>query len=119
MKIYGLALLFFVALALPAFAKTATWERNTEPDMKHYRVWLCKVKDCVVQRTGSTPYAVVDQTPEGIVPSVELPDGIEGQAAVDAGDFTGNYSPLSNKSNFSTVPADTLAPLAPLNFTVK
>lgn len=102
-----------------AFAKNATWTRNSEPDMKHYRVWLCQVKGCSVQRTGNTPYALVDQTPEGVNPFVVLPDGVEGQAAVDAGDQSGNYSGLSNKANFSTVQTDIHAPAVPLNFMIE
>jgi len=109
---------FFLLLVSPAFARDATWTGNTEPDMDKYRVWLCKVAGCVVQRTGNTPFAVVIHTAPGGEYSVTIPDDLAGDAAVDAVDKSGNASPLSNHASFSVVPPD-LPPVAPLNFRVK
>jgi hypothetical protein len=109
---------FFGVLAAPTFARDATWTRNTEPDMKQYRVWLCKVAGCVVQRTNNTPFALVEQTPLDVTPSVTIPDDLAGDAAVDAVDQAGNASPLSNHASFSVVLPD-LPPAAPVGFSVR
>jgi len=112
------ACVFFGALATPAFARDATWTGNTEPDVEKYRVWLCKVAGCVVQRTGNTPFAVVIHTAPGGVYSVTIPDDLAGDAAVDAVDLAGNASPLSNHASFLVVLPD-LPPLAPAGFSVR
>ena len=92
---------------------TLEWDRGTEPDLKEYRVWLCYVKDCVVNRTGNTVYATVPQTPLGTKPSTALPANTEGQATVDAGDQTGNRSSVGPRVPFSTIPLDITAPAPP------
>ena len=89
----------------PAFALTATWKANSEPDMKEYVVYMCKVKGCTVQQNPTQQVAVV---PHSAAPSWILPNQIEGTLAVSAKDQDGNESELSNQ-----VPFDSLAPASP------
>lgn len=89
----------------PAFALTATWKANSEPDMKEYVVYMCKVKGCTVQQNPTQQVAVV---PHSAAPSWILPNQIEGTLAVSAKDQDGNESGLSNQ-----VPFDSLAPASP------
>lgn len=108
MKTLFLSLLL---LAVPSLAVSATleWDRNTESDMKEYRVWICSTPGCIVQRTGNTVYAVVAQPAVGVKPSAVLPLNFQGSVAVDAGDLSGNRSPLSARLDV----LDTQAPVAP------
>ena len=109
---YQKMLCFFVLFlsATPAFALTATWKANSEPDMKEYVVYMCKSKGCVVQQVASEQVAVVAHSTN---PSWVLPNNIEGSLAVSARDTSGNESGLSNQ-----VPFDGLAPKAPTEASV-
>ena len=123
MKLFMLSLGLFACLTFGLFADEAlardlTWTRNTEPDMSHYRMWLCKTAGCSVVRSGNTPFATIPQPPVGVIPSIPLPDDLAGDAAVDAVDLAGNASALSNHVGFLPVPLD-LPPLAPVGLSVK
>lgn len=99
---------------LPAFALTAEWERNTEPDMKEYAVYMCETKGCTVSQTPIMQKAVVPHPLQGVKPTWPVPDNKEGAIAVSARDASGNESPLSN-----VVPFDSLKPLTPAGLAVK
>jgi len=100
--------ILFLGLASPVFALTASWDRNTEPDMKEYGVYMCNVKGCTVEKTPAQQVAVVPHpTVAGRVQWI-VPTATEGTLAVTARDTSGNESELSNQ-----VPFDMLAPKAP------
>ncbi len=88
-----------------AFALTASWQPNTEPDMAGYNVYVCKVKGCAVQRDALQKVGTVQHpTVKWVFPT----DLIEGTLAVTAFDQAGNESGLSNQ-----VPFDLQAPKSP------
>lgn len=93
---------------LSAFALTAEWINNTEPDMKEYTVYMCKVKACIVEQVPSQKIATVPYTAGTQKPTWAIPNGIEGTIAVSASDTSGNESGLSNQVKF-----DSLTPGAP------
>ena len=103
----GLLTLGLLMVSTPAFALTATWKNNIEPDMKEYAVYMCKVKGCTVVREAAQQVAIVPFN-AAVVPTWVLPNVIEGTLAVTARDISGNESELSNQ-----VPFDTQAPKAP------
>ena len=112
MKRTALTLLCLL-LATPAFALTATWKNNVEPDMKEYVVYMCKVKGCTVVREAAQQVAIVPFN-AAVVPSWVLPTQIEGTLAVTAKDTSGNESDLSNQ-----VPFDQSKPSTPSGLAVK
>lgn len=91
-----------------ASALTAEWVNNTEPDMKEYSVYVCKVKGCTVEQIPSQKIATVPYTAGTHKPTWAIPNGIEGTLAVSASDTSGNESGLSNQVKF-----DSLTPGAP------
>lgn len=97
--------LALVFVSTSAFALTASWQPNTEPDLKEYGVYACKVKGCVVEKIPAQRVATVTHpTVKWIFPA----DLIEGTLAVTALDQSGNESGLSNQ-----VPFDLQAPKTP------
>lgn len=99
------AFMMLMVFASSAFALTASWVPNTEPDMKEYGVYACKVKGCIVEKVPSQRIATVQHpTVKWIFPA----DLIEGTLAVSALDDVGNESGLSNQ-----VPFDLQAPKNP------
>lgn len=104
------SLLFICLLLYPslALALTASWERNSEVDMKEYGVYMCTTKGCVVQRVPEQQVAVVPHPATAVRPQWVLPNNIEGTLAVTARDTSGNESELSIQ-----VPFDSAAPKAP------
>lgn len=105
MKLFVALLFVSVSMSSSAFALTASWQPNTEPDLKEYGVYACKVKGCVVQRETTQRIATVSHP---TVKWILSPDLIEGTLAVTAIDTSGNESPLSNQ-----VPFDLQAPKSP------
>lgn len=106
-------ILFIALMATPAFALTASWNANTEPDMKEYAVYMCKVKGCAVVKSPEQQVAVVPHAAGVVRPTWVLPNQIEGTLAVSARDTSGNESELSNQ-----VPFDSLAPKVPADASV-
>lgn len=98
-----------LSLVSQADAKTLLWDRNTESDMKEYRVYLCLTAGCTAIK-GPTPTATVTQPAAGVIPSWILPVNSIGAAVVTAVDVDGNESGASNM-----VPFETMAPAAPSN----
>jgi hypothetical protein len=111
MKIFFTMLCLFIPVS--SFALTADWVNNTEPDMKEYTVYMCKVKNCTVEQIASQKVATVPYTVGNQRPSWPIPNGIEGTLAVTASDTSGNESPLSNQVKF-----DSLTPGAPAGVTI-
>ncbi len=99
------AFMILMVFASSAFALTASWTPNTEPDMKEYGVYACKVKGCVVERVPAQRIATVQHPTVKWILSADL---IEGTLAVTALDDVGNESGLSNQ-----VPFDLQAPKNP------
>lgn len=94
-----------------AFALTASWTPNTEPDMKEYGVYACKVKGCIVEKVPAQRIATVQHpTVKWVFPT----DLVEGTLAVSALDDVGNESGLSNQ-----VPFDLQAPKNPAGVLVE
>lgn len=90
-----------ILFAQSAFALTASWQPNTEPDMAGYNVYVCKVKGCAVQKDVSQKVGVVQHpTVKWVFPA----DLIEGTLAVTAFDVPGNESGLSNQVPFDLAP---------------
>lgn len=102
-----------IVAASPAFALTATWKNNVEPDMKEYVVYMCKVKGCTVVREAAQQVAIVPFN-AAVVPTWTLPAQIEGTLAITAKDTSGNESDLSNQ-----VPFDQSKPSIPSGLAVK
>lgn len=90
-------------------ATELAWDRNTETDMKEYRIYACLTKGCTAVK-GATPTATVPQVAVGTVPTWTLPVNSEGAAIVTAVDLDSNESAGSNM-----VPFDTKAPASPSN----
>jgi hypothetical protein len=110
----GALFAFGIVLATsPVFALTATWKNNTEPDMKDYLVYMCKVKGCVVQQIPAQHVATVPFN-AAVVPTWVMPSDIEGTLAVTARDTSGNESGLSNQ-----VPFDLSKPSTPSGLATK
>lgn len=94
-----------------AQAKTLEWDRNSEPDMKDYQIWICATPNCVVVKSAATLKATVPHTPVGKVPSWVMPDAIrDGAVAVSARDKSLNETALSVPLSF-----DSAAPKVPTN----
>ena len=118
--IYGIAILFLLALAFPLFGQGTgnikiTWDTNTESDLAGYKVHIGEKS--VANGDSSTYKVVVDKTNTVIGfewKSLEL--GKTYYMAVTAYDFSGNESGYSNEvSHFFELPKDTDPPGAPKN----
>ena len=103
---------WLVAFTMYAFSATLQWDRNTESDMKEYRVKGCDTVGCTIDPTVNL--GVVPQPSLGVNPTFPLPQGKEGKRAVTAVDLSGNESALS-----VILPFDVNAPNAPVNLQVK
>lgn len=90
-----------------AFALTAEWIRNTESDMKEYRMYLCDGASCTVQKTSAALAGTIPQVAVGAIPKWVIPTGKTGAIAVTAVDTSGNESPLSNVVFFDQIPPTT------------
>lgn len=104
-----------LASASIGFASTATWDRNTEADMKDYDVYVCTTPGCTITdaNKATLKVGVVPQPAAGVSPSFVLPNNVNGAVAVDANDTSGNSSGLSVTVPF--VSTDTIPPLVPKN----
>jgi hypothetical protein len=111
MKRILLAMAAVAALAAMAFGASfdvdLAWDRNTEPDMKEYKIY----------RTDGAraPAGTVNHPTTSIKISVTIPDGTEGAVkfVATAVDQVGNES---GDSNEVSRPFDYRAPDAPANF---
>lgn len=118
MRYLGISCLFVVLLfVVPSFAKDLVWTANTEPDLKKYHVYLCKVKGCTATDQGQLWVGEVphDHTLKPAQYSFPIPSGIEGAAVVTAEDTGGLVSTPSNMVSFSTIL--NLPPAAPTGLT--
>lgn len=113
-KIFIVLCLTFMPVS--ALAVTFEWDRNTEIDMAHYEVYFCSTSSsCIPSVDAASRLGVnIPQPVIGIKPTMLVPVGKEGRAAVLAVDLVGNKSGLSN-----IVPFDGLAPASPLNLLTK
>lgn len=110
----GLLTGLFLLISSQAFALTAEWIRNTDEDMKEYRMYLCQGKGCVVQQAAANIAGTIVQPAVGVVPTWPIPNAKIGAIAVSAVDTSGNESPLSNTAAF-----DTVTPGTPSGLTIK
>ncbi|BFU90154.1 MAG: hypothetical protein NTAFB01_13410 [Nitrospira sp.] len=105
--------LLAISLAEAAHGQTLEWDRNSEPDMQDYLIWVCQTPGCVVAPSSATFKGTVPQTPEGKAPTWPIPAtfvGKPGAVAISARDKSGNRSALSVQ-----LPFDTTAPAVPTN----
>jgi hypothetical protein len=106
-----LGLIVWCGMVGVGHAANLAWDRNTEGDMSHYRVYACFTKGCaVVQNNAMLQPGTVAQTAVGTVPTWPLPAGKEGTVAVSAVDTSFNESGLS-----VSVPFDVVSPATPVN----
>lgn len=111
-RLLGLTLLG-LCLAVPAHALTLEWDRNAEPDMLEYRIYVCTTPGCKVVISTAARKASVPQVAEGKIPSWVVPSdliGKPGAVAISARDKSGNQSALSVQ-----LPFDDEAPAVPTN----
>lgn len=101
-----------VVLSGTAQAAVLEWDRNSEPDMLDYQVWMCFTPSCVVVKAPAMLQpGTVAQPAAGVNPSVVIDlAGREGAVAISARDRALNESGLS-----VAVPFDRSAPLVPVN----
>lgn len=109
-----LLVLTVLVFAGPAFALTATWNKNTETDMKDYGVYMCFTKGCIVVKSTAMLQSYVSHAASVLTPSFPIPLNAEGTVAVTARDLMGNESVLS-----VSVPFDQVAPPPPASLTVQ
>lgn len=89
--------------AMPAFALTAEWTRNTESDMREYNMYMCESVGCTVVKSSAMLKAIIPQTAVGVNPTWPMPTGKVGAISVTAVDTSGNESDLSNVVTFDTI----------------
>lgn len=107
----ALALACFVLLLVTlAGATTLQWDRNTEPDMKEYKVYTCAPVPCTVIASQAKRVGIVPQPTVGAIPQFVFPPLTEGMVAVTASDTSGNESGLS-----VSIPFDAKPPAIPAN----
>lgn len=99
--------LTILVLAGPAFALTATWQKNVEPDMKDYGVYMCFTKGCTVVKNLAMFQSYVSHV-AGVNPSYPIPPSIEGAMAISARDLSLNESGVT-----VSVPFDQVGPQVP------
>lgn len=104
-KIFFFALLF-LSIPMMGMAQTLSWDKNSEPDMKDYGVYMCFTPGCVVSKTPAMLQGFVTHP----TTSFPMPLAKEGTAGVTARDTASNESPLS-----VPLPFDLLAPKTPVN----
>lgn len=109
--------LIILVVAGPAFALTATWNKDTETDMKDYGVYMCFVTppatSCTVVKSAAMLQSYVSHVAT-VNPSYPILVGSAGSVAVSARDLSGNESGLS-----VPVPFDQVAPQVPAGLTVQ
>ena len=111
----GLLCVSFIFPVMGNAADRVEWDRNTESDMSHYRIYLCQTLGCTVQQNSTMLQSTsVAQPPVGSKPFYLLPATKEGSVAISAVDVSGNESGIS-----VSVPFDLKAPLIPVNPVVK
>ncbi len=112
-KLVSLLLVLLCLAPVPASALEIFWNRNVEPDMDRYHVYLCRTKGCSVDAIGQLWIAEIPQPPESATEVVygPLPNNIEGAVCVTAMDRSGLNSACSAPLVFSTLPD--LPPAAP------
>lgn len=103
----GFLLLTLLVLACPAFALTATWQKNTETDMKDYGVYMCFTKGCTAVKNAAMFQSYVSHV-AGVNPSYPIPPNIEGAVAISARDLSLNESGVT-----VSVPFDQVGPQVP------
>lgn len=94
-------------------AQTLEWDRNSEPDMKDYLIWVCQTPGCTVTMSSATFKGTVPHPSAGKAPSWPIPATLQGKpgaVAISARDKSGNRSGLSAQLSF-----DSEAPAAPAN----
>jgi len=106
----GLLLLAGCSKSVEATHKVLAWDRNTEPDMKEYRVYQCATTPCAA---SGTPFATVIHTGTPAFFSTSIPD-TDQFYVVYAVDTALNVSAPS-----STVQANLLAPASPSNVRIQ
>jgi hypothetical protein len=107
--------IIFCALAVsPAYALTLEWDRNSEPDVKEYGVFMCSVPGCTVVMSPATRIGTVSQPLAGVKPTWPIAPNTQGVLAVNARDFSQNESGLSVAVFF-----DAVAPGIPANLVLK
>lgn len=83
-------------------AETLVWDRNSEPDVDHYRVFYWQSQSCLPCDAGYSTVWIVPQTAEGVAPSIGLQLPIPpatvawGTLRVSAVDTSGNESAKSD-----------------------
>ncbi len=110
MKLIIVVLAWLVLMTVQAFAQTTfVWDRNTEADVDHYEMFVCRTSPTCIPGTAPTDRigTNVPQSPLGTKPTMPIPVNDEGRAAVRAVDLVGNPGGLSN-----IVPFDRKAPVA-------
>jgi len=107
-----LVLLSAIGCVTWAHAATLSSDRNSEPDMKDYQVWICQTVNCVVVKSAATLHpTTIPQPAVGVRPSLVVDlMGKEGAFALSARDLSLNESVLSVQ-----LPFDFKGPTAPLN----
>lgn len=113
MKMLAILLIGFLLTVSEAFALTATWQKDTETDMKDYGVYMCFTKGCTVVKNLTMFQSYVSHVAT-VNPSFPIPPNTEGTVAVTARDLSGNESALS-----VPVPFDQAAPPPPVSLTVQ
>lgn len=109
-----LSLIVLCLLGLSSvYAATLVWDRNPEPDMKQYHVYVCKTAGCTETGSGLDWIATVPHPAVGVIPSHVLPDNVHGGVAVIAENLAGLMSGVSVTLPFTTVQA--LPPGPPKN----
>ena len=107
-----LCLVSVLGCATWANAATLSSDRNSEPDMKDYQVWICQTVNCVVVKSAATLHpTTIPQPAVGVRPSLVVDlTGKEGAFALSARDLSLNESVLSVQ-----LPFDFRGPIAPTN----
>jgi hypothetical protein len=101
------AMLSLILLDAVAYGQTLEWDRNTEPDMRDYRIWACDQPGCVPVKSSAALKATVPQPAAGKNPSWLIPStllGKPGAIAISARDKSLNESALSAQLQFDTTP---------------
>lgn len=111
-------IIFMLLFPVQVYALDAVWDRNQEPDMAKYHVYVCRSAGCTATADGSLWIAEVAHPASGVEVSYgPLPDQTEGAVCVSAMDQSGNNSVCSVSVPFSTLL--NLPPAAPANLRLR
>lgn len=105
MVVLGMIGMVFAAGSVQA--QTLEWDRNSEADMKDYRIYVCTQPACVVTKSRETLKATVPQPSSGTAPAWLIPADLAGKpgaVAISARDKSLNESALSVSLSFDTTP---------------